>query len=164
MWFVYVVLLTCITVLFICRSTQWWDDIVTNTFTESENFRVSKATFLYLCDKLQSSIERQDTQLRSSVAVERRVAITLWCLATCGEYRTIAHLFGIARCTVCVIFHDTCRAIVDVLLREYIQFPQGDQLRDVVEGFKCKWGMIQCAGTIDGCHIPVMPPALNHTD
>ena len=29
---------------------------------------------------------------------------------------------------------------------------------------KNKWGMIQCAGSIDGCHIPVLPPALNHTD
>ena len=24
--------------------------------------------------------------------------------------------------------------------------------------------MIQCVGSIDGCHIPIMPPAQNHTD
>ena len=51
-----------------------------------------------------------------------------------------------------------------ILLATYIKFPQGEELRDTVEGFKSKWGMIQCAGAVDGCHIPVMPPASNHTD
>ena len=37
-------------------------------------------------------------------------------------------------------------------------------LNEVVNGFKTKFGMIQCLGSIDGSHIPVMPPALNHTD
>ena len=72
--------------------------------------------------------------------------------------------FGVARCTVYVIIHDTCKVIVDVLLKTYIQFPQGDKLSLVFKRFKNKWGMIQCAGSIDGCHIPVTPLASNHTD
>lgn len=76
----------------------------------------------------------------------------------------IGHLFGVARCTVCVIVHDTCAAIVNVLLSEYIQFPTGNLLTSVIEGFKTKWNVPQCAGAIDGCHIPVRPPADNHTD
>ena len=137
------------------------------TFTDRdwiENFRVSKKTFYMLCDKLKPSIQRSNAQLRKSICVEQRVAITLWCLATCSEYRTIGHLFGVARCTVCVIVHDTCKAIVDNLLSTYISFPRGEDLRRVVEGFKNKWGMIHCAGSIDGYHIPVRPPASNHTD
>ena len=55
----------------------------------------------------------------------------------------------------------TCKVIAHVLLKTHIQFPQGDE---VVKGFKYKWGMIQCAGSNDGCHILVTPPALNHTD
>lgn len=129
-----------------------------------ENFRVSKETFYYLCEKLRSVIERQDTRMRRAICVEQRVAITLWCLSTCIEYRSIGHLFGVARSTVCVIVHDTCKAIVRVLLRTYIQFPRGNELNDVVDGFKRKWGMIQCAGAIDGTHVPVMPPASLHTD
>ena len=65
---------------------------------------------------------------------------------------------------MCVIVHDTCAAIVQVLQSRYIKFPTGESLRNVVDGFKLKWQMIQCAGAIDGCHIPVKPPALNHTD
>ena len=137
------------------------------TFTPThwlENFRVSKETFQYLCLKLKPLIARQNTQLRKCVSVEKRVAITLWCLATCSEYRTIAHLFGIAQCTVCEIVHDTCQAIVSALQKLFIKFPDSDNRQEVVDGFKSTWGMIQCVGSVDGCHIPVMPPALNHTD
>ena len=70
--------------------------------------------------------------------MEHRVAITLWCLATCSEYRTIRHLFDVARCTFCVILHNTCKAILRILLDTYIKFPQGDEHRDTVEGFKSK--------------------------
>ena len=128
--------------LFICvcsgRSVKWWECVVLGTFTDRdwmENVRVSRSTFYILCEQLTPYIRRRDTQLRCAICVEHRVAITLWCLATCGEYRTIAHLFGVARCTVCVIVHDTCKVIVDVLLKKYIQFPQGNEPSEVVEGF-----------------------------
>ena len=73
------------------------------TFTDRdwiENFRVSKKTFYMLCDKLKPSIQRSNTQLQKSICVER-VAITLWCLATCSEYRTIGHFLALpdAQCT-----------------------------------------------------------------
>ena len=125
---------------------------------------MNKHTFHYLCAQLSPLIKRRDTALRKAICVEHRLAITLWCLATCGEYRTIGHLFGVARCTVCVIVCDTCQAIITNLLKKYMQFPVGEQLAQVVDGFKSKCGMIQCGGSIDGCHIPVKPPALNHTD
>ena len=34
----------------------------------------------------------------------------------------------------------------------------------VTRGFNERWGVPQCAGSIDGSHIPVSPPAMNHTD
>ena len=138
-----------------------------STFTDSdwiETFRICKETFLYLCAKLKPAIERQDTRMRQAICVEHQVALTLLCLASCSDYRVLGHLFGIARSTVCVIVHDTCKAIVQVLSKEYISFPTGRALREVVDGFKSKWDIMQCAGAIDGSHIPVSPPALNHTD
>ena len=149
------------------RSSHWWEYVVLRTFTATdwiENFRISRETFLFICEKLRPHIERQNTRLRRAISVEKRLAITLWCLATCSEYRTIGHLFGVARCTVCVIVHDTCAAIVRVLQSQYITFPVGDDLQNVIDGFQAKWQMVQSAGAIDGCHIPVRPPALNHTD
>ena len=47
---------------------------------------------------------------------------------------------------------------------KYISFPTGDKLQEVMDRFRTKWEIPQCAGAIDGSHIPVKPPALNHTD
>ena len=89
------------------------------------------------------------------------MAITLWCLATSSEYRTIAHIFGEARSTVCEIVHRTYTVIVEVLMGTYIA---GNQLEQVTESFKQKWNVLQCVGAIDGCHIPIAAPVRNHTD
>ena len=75
----------------------------------------------------------------------------------------IGHLFGVARSTVCVIVHDTCAAIVNILQSKYIKFPLGNALQSVIDGFYSKWDIVQCASAIDGCHIPVKPSALSHT-
>ena len=125
---------------------------------------MTRETFNYLCDKLRPFITRQNTRFRRAISVEQRVAITLWCLATPCEYRTVSHLFGVARSTVCEIVQDTCLAIVHNLLKVYIRFPTGDALKSVVEGFEEKWGYPQCLGAIDGSYIPISAPELNHTD
>ena len=96
--------------------------------------------------------------------VEKRVAVTLWYLATPLEFRSIGHFFGIARCTACVIMRETCAAIVQVLLKSYISFPTGDKVKEVVDGFARSWGVPQCCGTVDGSHIPISAPVMNHTD
>ena len=88
----------------------------------------------------------------------------LWFLATPSEYRTISHLFGIGRSTVCCIIHETVRAILKVLLKKYISFLLGNQLQNVIQGFEDKCNFPQCAGAIDGSHIPIQAPKLNHTD
>ena len=129
-----------------------------------ENFRMGKDTLYYICDKLQPIIGRQDTKFRKCISVTQRVCITLWCLSTSCEYRTIAHLFGVSRSTICVIVQETCSAIVTVLMKTYIAFPKDDALRAVVNGFENKWGFPQCVGAIDGSHIPISAPELNHTD
>ena len=149
------------------RSDHWWCEIVKKTFTERdwiENFRMRKATFEYLCQQLSSSLRKQDTVFRKAISVEKRVAVTLWCLATPCEYRTIAHLFGIARSSVCEIVQETCALIVSKLFHKYIHFPSGDSIDDLVDTFKSKWDVPQCVGAIDGCHIPVASPAMSRTD
>ena len=102
--------------------------------------------------------------MRKAISVQRRLTITPWCLATPAEYRTISHLFGVARSSVCEIVQETCLAIVDSLLNVYIRFSAGEQLQDVVKNFESKWGVPQCVGAIDGCNIPISVPKENHTD
>ena len=129
-----------------------------------DNFLISKQMFEYLCHKLQPLIEKQNTNMRKPISVERCVAITLWIVATPSEYHTVSHLFGLARCTVCVIVHETCRAIIRTLQSVYISFPTGESQKTVIEGFRSRWNIPQCAGSVDGTHIPITPPTMNHID
>ena len=142
------------------RSSDWWENVVCSSFSSEqwmENFRMSKSTFLYLCDEIRSTVERQDTILRKAVPTDKRVALTLWFLATGADFRTIAHLFGVSKSTVSVVVRDVSSAILQLLPR-YIRFPTGDALKEVVAGFKTEYGFPQCAGAIDGSHIPIVSP------
>ena len=138
--------------------------MVLQTFEEHDwiqNFRMKTETFLYLCSQLRSVLQRKDTIMRKAISVEKRVAITLWFLATPSEYRTIGHLFGVARSTVCIIVHSTMNAIVSVLLGKYIVFPTGQHLSTVINGFEMKWNFPQCAGAMV---VTYLFEHLNHTD
>ena len=122
----------------IFRSSIWWDDFVLNHFGPCdwrENFRISKAIFDHLCQNLRPLIEKANTSMRRPVSVERRIAITLWILATPSEYRSVSHLFGLARCTVCLIVHETCKAIIQKFKSVYISFPTGENLKTVYKAF-----------------------------
>ena len=143
------------------RSSSWWEEIVMCTFTASdwlENFRMSHATFLYVCSEIRSSVEKSDTVMRNAIPVEQRVALTLWFLSTGTDYRTVAHLFGVSKSTVCLITKQVCTAIVQILLPKYVRFPSQNCIKDVVDGFQHKWGFPQCAGVVDGTHIPIVSP------
>ena len=143
------------------RSSYWWDHVVNSTFSTHdwlENFRMSQATFLYVCNEIRPVIEKEDTVMRVAIPVEQRVALTLWFLATNSDYRTIGHLFGVSKPTVSVVSKEVCAAIVKILLPKYIRIPTGDSLKAVIEGFQEKLGFPQCVGVVDGTHIPIVSP------
>ena len=96
--------------------------------------------------------------MRTAVQTEKRVAITLWFLASGSDYRTVDHLFGVAKATVCVIVKEVCTSIVKLLLPRYIQIPTGTALKEIVDGFKTNHSFPQCTGAVDGCHIPIVSP------
>ena len=53
---------------------------------------------------------------------------------------------------MCEIVHETYTAIVNCLLKQYIRFPSGAALNEIVDGFLTKWGVPMCIGAIDGSH------------
>ena len=100
------------------RSSNWWERIVPQFTSDEwrENFRVSPNTFGYICRELHLYSLKQDTHIRKAVSVKRRVNITLWQLSTNADYRTIAHLFGVAKSTAC----ENCGRSVQCLRKEAI--------------------------------------------
>uniref|UniRef100_A0A3Q2YV74 DDE Tnp4 domain-containing protein n=1 Tax=Hippocampus comes TaxID=109280 RepID=A0A3Q2YV74_HIPCM len=117
---------------------------------------MSREAFVYVCEKLRPSLSRVMTAMRKPISVEKRVAITLWKLATNACYRTIGHLFGVAKNTVCVIVHQTCSAIVSEMSQDLIKWPVGDLMSENVRNFEQRWGFPQVLGAIDGTHIPII--------
>lgn len=104
---------------------EWW----------RSNFRMSKDTYQLLCTELQPYIKRQ-TCVRDPVGVEKRVAVTIYKLATNLEYMSLSNLFGIGVSTVCSIVVETCRVIADKFLSKYIYIPNGECLEEVVKDLK----------------------------
>jgi len=45
-----------------------------------------------------------------------------------------------------------------------MSFPNDESLITIIEGFQSRWNIPQCADTVDGIHIPIIPPTMNHTD
>ena len=68
------------------------------------------------------------------------MAITLWVLATPSEYHSVAHLFGIARCTVCIIVSKTIAKKLEPL---YVSFPLGMGDIDILVSDYCKASISQ---------------------
>ena len=78
-----------------------------------QNFRMTKETF---CTSVM--IEKMDTRMRKAIPVEKRVAITLWHLATNADYRTIGP-FGVSKGAVCVIIKQVYSATTKTLTSEF---------------------------------------------
>lgn len=58
------------------KSSHWWDHIANNTLSTRdwlENFRMSQATFVYVCDELRSTTEKADTDMRKAIPVEQKL-------------------------------------------------------------------------------------------
>lgn len=60
--------------------------------------------------------------------------------------------------------HDIWNVITERLLEKYVKFPKDDELKTVIDGFQQTWGFSNCAGAIDGTHIPIIAPSLAHGD
>lgn len=84
------------------RSSAWWEDIVLKHFTDHDylvNFRVDKITFNEICDLVYEDLAPKFTKLqsRAPISVEKKVAISLYKLASCAEYRIIGNNMGVCR-------------------------------------------------------------------
>jgi hypothetical protein len=65
-----------------------WIEMVEQTYNEElwyANFRVTKGTFKFLLDSIGREIYHPDTSLRCAISIERRLALTLYFLASTAE-------------------------------------------------------------------------------
>ena len=92
----------------------YWFEMVDREYNDElwySNFRVTRGTFEFILSKVMEYIRCKDTVMRSAISAKRRLAITLYLLASTAEHRTIANLFGVSRSFVCICVRDVCKAI-----------------------------------------------------
>ena len=76
------------------QTSSWWDKFEKNIKLPKEwkeNFPMSKESLYKLCDELRIYLEKQKTQFRDPISVEKQVACTLYYLADEGRLRKAAN-------------------------------------------------------------------------
>ncbi|XP_075149711.1 uncharacterized protein LOC142223755 isoform X2 [Haematobia irritans] len=129
-----------------------------------ETFRMSRESFLLLC-KFLRGMARTDSSFRKWIPLEKRVAIALYALKSSAEYLAISQLFGVGKSTVCSILMDFCDGVWKEMAPIYLSsdFATTDNIQKCIHGFE-QYGLPQCFGAIDGCHIEVHPPKSEAVD
>lgn len=147
------------------RTSTFWETDVLQNFGETEwylNFRMPEEAFLNLCDLLHPYIPKQT--MKTTVSLEKRVALTLYKLASNTEFHDVANLFGIGVSTACDVFWEVCKGLCQ-LKRKFIGMPKSEEdVKTIIKGFQEKSGFPMCAGALDGTHIPILAPSSFHTD
>jgi hypothetical protein len=106
--------------------------------TYNDKLWYTKETFTFILRKVEPEIAHENTHLREAVSAKRRLAVTLYYLASTAEYRTIGNLFGISRSFVCQCIKEVCHAIAKQFPNA-ISFPKGDDLLRVIRGYEETW-------------------------
>ncbi|XP_077188605.1 endonuclease 8-like 2 isoform X1 [Paroedura picta] len=140
------------------RSKNWWEQFIRLTWDEEqwiENFRMSRATFFEIVEALRPRLQRQTTNMREPIPVEKRVAIAIWYLANANCYREVREQFGVGLSTVGEIVLEVCCAMELDLLKKTVRL--GDEIPKIMDGF-AHLGFPHCIGAIDGMHILIRAP------
>ena len=72
------------------RPQFWFEHMLANQHEDrlwQEHFRMTRQTFEYICQLVGPDMARQDTNMRKSIPIRKRVAMALLCLANGDSYR-----------------------------------------------------------------------------
>ena len=106
------------------------------------------------------NLEKQDSNLRKAIPIEKHVGVALWRLATGNSFWSVAKTFAIGKSTAVKIAHDFCDEIV-WKSSNFIKFPQSQT--ESATGMKlfksdCNCKIPQTVGAIVGTHIFIQMP------
>uniref|UniRef100_A0A1A8E0G7 DDE Tnp4 domain-containing protein n=1 Tax=Nothobranchius kadleci TaxID=1051664 RepID=A0A1A8E0G7_NOTKA len=149
------------------RSKDWWERVVMKEFSDpewKESFRMTRSSFHKLCGFMEGVLSPQDETVRAPIPLEMRVAIVLYKLASCAEYRVVANQFGVHKSTVKKFVYAFCKGMVTSVVHHFIKVPTPEEALTIAHRFEQKFYIPQVFGCIDGTHIPIVPPSDRYQD
>jgi len=146
------------------RPKDWWQKCSSPEFPEEEFrrcFRMSKATFEFICSELESAVTKKNTMLRDAIPVRQRVAVCIWRLATGDPLRLVSKRFGLGISTCHKLVLEVCAAIKKVLMPKFITWPDENKMNLIKQEFEGLFGMPNVGGSMYTTHIPIIAPKSN---
>ncbi|CAL9049642.1 unnamed protein product [Musa banksii] len=146
------------------RSQAWWDRCNHPDFPEAEfrlAFRMGRATFDMICEKLGSAVAKEDTTLRAAIPVRQRVAVCIWRLATGEPLRLVSKRFGLGISTCHKLVLEVCNAIKTLLMPRFLQWPDDDDATQAKSRFEAPSGIPNVIGSMYTTHIPIIAPKVS---
>ncbi|VFQ81341.1 unnamed protein product [Cuscuta campestris] len=149
------------------RSTAWWERCNSPEFPEEEfqqAFRMSRATFDFICDQLEPAVTKKDTTLRLAIPVRHRVAVCIWRLATGEPLREVSKRFGLGISTCHKLVLEVSAAIRTVLMPKFLRWPEEQGITNIKREFELLTGIPNLAGAMYTTHVPIVAPKLSASD
>lgn len=131
------------------RSQDWWERVVMMEFTDTDwhdNFRMSRQSFVKLCRMMERVMEPCEVTIRTPVPTGMRVAMVLYKLASCAEYRVIASQFGVHKSTMKKMVYLFSHGMVDSVIKTLIRVPTLEEACAIAERFKQAHSLPQIIG------------------
>ena len=107
---------------------NWFERLWANRYDQyfrkiwRREFRFSVETFDFIKNLVRYKMEKQNAFFRMAIALEKRVAVARWRLATGNSYRSISKVFGIGLTSVAKIVYEFCESIYEEA-GQFIKFP-----------------------------------------
>jgi len=149
------------------REQNFFEEMIRNqniTVLFKQYFRISKETFTNLCNLLQPVLQKQETNLRNPVGLEKRVAIAIRRLAKGDSFTSLSMQFGVGSSTC----HAICKEFESHLCTirgDFIKFPRTrEEAQNAINEFEQFSNIPQIVGVVDGSHISILAPTENKED
>ncbi len=142
------------------RCMIWFTNFLMNDYPPYLFFDLlhcKKKTFTNLCNMLRRSLQKQNTNLRLPISVEKRVVCALFKLMSGARVKLVSHIFGIGQSTI----HSILREFVEVVnhnLSYMVDWPNLQTLKETAKEFEALQGLPNCVGALDGTHISIQGP------
>ena len=150
------------------RTNAWWENFITNKVTESEskdNFRMSRKSFLELCNMLRQYPVKKRTRLRTPISIDGQVGSFSYYISDESRYRKTANTSGISRASISGIIRSVSYAVTTFGGPKLVRLPNGEgQVQELTDGNLDALGFPQCIGAIDGTHIEIAEPSDQYSD